>query len=163
MNCPAYLSNTSGIKDGSLKQVGFTELGKSINLTYDSLKYLQSAAVNGLCYCDVKRPPSGRRFALQRPVDAGADQAEEVEVLEGVEAGRAGDLQMAVVPGGVDQQAIALDNGHGVDLRQGHRFIQLQAVSEGPQGDRAFGDHLVVFADVPQRCHVGEQAAFQIP
>ena len=41
-------SNTSGIKDGSLKQVGFTELNKTMSLSYDSLKHLQTVAVNGL-------------------------------------------------------------------------------------------------------------------
>ena len=41
-------SNTSGIKDGSLKQVGFTELNKTLSYTYDSLKHLQAAAVNGV-------------------------------------------------------------------------------------------------------------------
>ena len=41
-------SNTSGIKDGSLKQVTFSQPYKTMSLSYDSLKHLQSVAVNGL-------------------------------------------------------------------------------------------------------------------
>lgn len=41
-------SNTSSVKDGSLKQMGFTELNKTMSLSYDSLKHLHAAAVNGL-------------------------------------------------------------------------------------------------------------------
>ena len=41
-------SNTSGIKDGSLKQVTFSQPSKTLSFAYDSLKHLHAAAVNGI-------------------------------------------------------------------------------------------------------------------
>ena len=41
-------TNTSGIKDGSLKQMTFSQPSKTLSYTYDSLKHLATASVNGI-------------------------------------------------------------------------------------------------------------------